>query len=247
MSRWTKMHKKGIFFLFLIVCLSTIQEGYGQKVATDSLMRKASSDYLQLMKQQAALYNGAEYLAPKQLIEGYPFFGQEKYYDGMLVSSGVSFFNVPIQYDLVRDALLIWSYDRSILLMLNAEKIERFQLGKEFFIRGSLIRQNNAETPKGFFQIIHEGKYLAVAKKQKVVVQKTASDKSYAFFKQFNIYYIVLGGEWKQVSNKNDVLQVLKQKKEEVKRFINQRGLNYRKAPEIFLSEVLAYFETLNG
>lgn len=247
MDRRTEMHKKAIFFLLLIVSLSTIQEGYGQHLATDSLMRKASSDYLRLMKQQAALYNGAEYLAPKQLIEGYPFFGQEQYFDGMLVSSGVSFFNVPIQYDLVRDALLIWSYDRAILLMLNTEKIERFQLGKESFIRGSLIAHNDDQSPKGFFQVIHEGRHLAIAKKQKVVVQKTASDKSYAFYKQFNTYYLVIEGEWRQVSNKNDVLQVLKQKKEEVKRFINQRGLNYRKAPEVFLSEVLAYFETLNG
>lgn len=241
------MHKKGIFFLFLVLCLSTIKEGYGQHVVTDSLMRKASSDYLQLMKQQAALYNGAEYIAPKQLIEGNPFFGQEQYYDGMLVSSGVSFFNVPIQYDLVRDALLIWSYDRSILLMLNTEKVERFQLGAQSFIRGGLIEHNDDQTPKGFFQVIHEGKYLAIAKKQKVIVQKSSSDKSFAFYKQFNTYYIVVEREWKQVSNKNDVIQLLKQKKEEVKRFINQRGLNYRKDPEVFLSEVLAYYETLNG
>lgn len=230
-----------------MLCLLAIQEGFGQNMTTDSLMRKASSDYLRLMKQHAVLYNGAEYIAPKQIIEGFPFFGQEQYYEGVLVSSGVTFFNVPIQYDLLRDAILIWSYDRSILLMLNTEKVERFQLGKESFIRGSLIRHGDVQNAKGFFQLIHEGKYLAVAKKQKVIVQKSASDKSYAFYKQFNTYNIIIEGKWTQVSNQSHVLKVLKQKKEEIKRFINQQGLNYRKAPEAFLSAVLAYYETLNG
>lgn len=239
------MRKKGIFFLCLVLCLSAIQKGNGQNLPGDSLMRKASSDYLRLMKQQASLYNGAEYIAPKQLVEGFPFFGQEQYFDGMLISSGVSFFNVPIQYDLVRDALLLWSYDQSILLMLNAEKIERFQLGKESFIRSSLIRQNNAEAPKGFFQIIHEGKYLAVAKKQKVVVQKSASDKSYAFYKQFNAYYLVIDGEWKQVNSKKNVLSILNKKRDDIKRYISKQELNFRKDPEVFLREVMAYYESL--
>lgn len=240
------MRKSGFKFLLLLGLLFTIQKGWGQVLPNDSLLRKASADYLRLMKQQSSLYNGAEYIAPKQLIEGFPFFGQEKYYDGILVSSGVSFFNVPIQYDLVRDALLIWSYDRSILLMLNSEKVDRFQLGNESFIRAGLIKQNDAETRKGFFQLIHEGQHMAVSKKQKVVVQKTSSDKAYAFYKQFNSYYLIINGHWIQVASQKSVINALKNNKDAIKAFINKQQLNFRKSPEVFLKEVLTYYETLN-
>jgi hypothetical protein len=233
-------------FLLLIVVLFTTPKGWGQVTNGDSLLRKASSDYLLLMKQNASLYNGAEYIAPKQLIEGYPFFGRENYFEGLIVSSGVSYFDVPIQYDLVNDALLIWSYDRSILLMLNSEKVERFQLGNESFIRGSLIKHKDGEVPKGFFQLIHEGKHMAVSKKQKVIVQKTASDKSYAFYKQFNTYYLVINGEWMQVASQKSVINALKNDKDAIKTFISKQQLNFRKSPEVFLKEVLTYYETLN-
>lgn len=240
------MRITNIFFLCLVAGLSAFQKGNAQPLSGDSLLRKGSSAYLQLMKQQSPLYTGAEYIAPKQLIEGFPFFGQEQYYEGMLVSSGVSFFNIPIQYDLVQDALLIWSFDRSILLMMNAEKIDRFKLGKEVFVRGSLVKQNETNVPKGFFQLIYEGKHLVVSKKQKVIVQKSASDKSYAFYKQFNTYYIVIDGNWKQVGSQKNVLNLLKKKKEEIKRHINERGLSFRKNPEGFLSEVMSYYDTLD-
>ncbi len=240
------MRKSGFKFLLLLGLLFTIQKGWGQVLNGDSILRKASADYLLLMKQNASLYNGAEYIAPKQLIEGFPFFGRENYFDGFVITSGVSFFDVPIQYDLVNDVLLIWSHDRSILLMLNSEKIERFQLGKESFIRAGLIKQNDAETHKGFFQLIHEGQHMAVSKKRKVVVQKTASDKSYAFYKQFNTYYLIINGDWIQVGSQKSVINALKDNKDAIKAFINKQQLNFRKSPEVFLKEVLTYCETLN-
>jgi hypothetical protein len=240
------MRKSGFKLLLVTATLFTIQKGWGQVSMGDSISRKASSDYLRLMKQNAALYNGAEYIAPKQLIEGFPFFGRENYFEGLLVSSGVNYYDVPIQYDLVNDVLLIWSYDRSILLMLNSEKVERFQLGKESFVRGSLIKQNDAVIRKGFFELIHEGQHMAVSKKQKVVVQKTASDKSYAFYKQFNTYYLIINGDWIQVASQKSVINALKNNKDAIKTFINKQQLNFRKSPEGFLKEVLTYYETLN-
>lgn len=240
------MRKSGFKFLFVVGLLFTIQKGWGQVSIGDSVLRKASSDYQRLMKQNASLYNGAEYIAPKQLIEGFPFFSRENYFEGRIISSGVSYFDVPIQYDLVNDALLIWSYDRSILLMLNSEKVERFELGNESFIRGNLIKKNDAQTRKGFFQLIHEGQHMAVSKKQKVVVQKTASDKSYAFYKQFNTYYLIIDGDWIQIASQKSVINALKNNKDEIKAFINKQQLNFRKSPEVFLKEVLTYYETLN-
>lgn len=240
------MRKSGFKILLVLGLLFTIQKGWGQVSMGDSVLRKASLDYLRLMKQNASLYNGAEYIAPKQLIEGFPFFGRENYFEGRIVSSGVSYFDVPIQYDLVNDALLIWSYDRSILLMLNSEKVERFHLGNESFIRGSLIKNDDAQIRKGFFQLIHEGQSMAVSKKQKVVVQKTASDKSYAFYKQFDSYYLIINGDWIQVASQKSVINALKNNKDAIKAFINKQQLNFRKSPELFLKEVLTYYETLN-
>lgn len=240
------MRKSSFKFLLLLGLSCTVQNGWGQTLNVDSILHRASAEYLRLMKQNASLYNGAEYIAPKQLIEGFPFFGRENYFEGSIVSSGVYYFDLPIQYDLVNDVLLIWSYDRSILLMLNSEKVERFQLGKESFIRGSLIKQTDPSPSKGFYQIIHEGKQIAVSKKQKVVVQKTASDKSYAFYKQFNVYYLVINGSWMQVGSQKSVINALKNNREAIKIFINKRKLNFRKSPEVFLKEVLTYYETLN-
>ncbi len=230
-----------ILFLGFLVLVANAQQ-----TKKDSILSIASAQFLKLMNQNAALYNGAEYVEPKQLIEGFPFFGQEAYYNGNLTTSGIVYYNVPIHFDLLNDVLLIWSYDRSRLLMLNTEKVERFTLENETFVKAQILPGAQKDNRNGFYQLLHEGGILVLAKKQKVIVQKSASDKSYAFYKQFNKYFIVVEGEWTEVSSKKSVLALFKQKRDDLKGYIAKENLNFRKAPEVFLKKVVAFYEGLN-
>ena len=210
----------------------------------DSLMVNASAAYLKLMGENASLFNGAEYVSPRQQIDGFPFYGQENQFKGTLYFSGVWYFNLPIHLDLVNDKMLMWSFDGSRLLMLNSDKIERVKLGETQFVNASLISNSSTSAKTGFYQLVYDGKIKVLSKRQKVVVQKSSSDRSYAFYKEFIKYYIVVDGKWSEIGSKNSVLNLLSDKRDALKVYISKEKLNFNKSTDLFLEKVVRYYET---
>jgi len=210
----------------------------------DSLMVNASAAYLKLMGENASLFNGAEYVSPRQQIDGFPFYGQENQFKGTLYFSGVWYFNLPIHLDLVNDKMLMWSFDGSRLLMLNSDKIERVKLGETQFVNASLISNSSTSAKTGFYQLVYDGKIKVLSKRQKVVVQKSSSDRSYAFYKEFIKYYIVVDGKWSEIGSKNSVLNLLSDKRDALKGYISKEKLNFNKSTDLFLEKVVRYYET---
>lgn len=210
----------------------------------DSLMVNASAAYLKLIGENASLFNGAEYVSPRQQIDGFPFYGQENQFKGTLYFSGVWFFNLPIHLDLVNDKILMWSFDASRLLVLNVEKIERVKLGEAQFVNGGLIANSGGSPKTGFYQLIYDGRIKVLAKRQKVIVQKSSSDRSYAFYKEFIKYFIVVDGKWSEIGSKKSVLNLFSDKRDALKDFINKENLSYKKSSEQFLEKVVRFYET---
>ena len=217
---------------------------HAQSRHDDSLMVRASVSYLKLMGENASLFNGAEYVSPRQQIDGFPFYGQENQYKGALYFSGVWYFNLPIHLDLVNDKMLMWSFDGSRLLMLNSDKIERVKLGETQFVNASLISNSSTSAKTGFYQLVYDGKIKVLSKRQKVVVQKSSSDRSYAFYKEFIKYYIVVDGKWSEIGSKNSVLNLLSDKRDALKVYISKEKLNFNKSTDLFLEKVVRYYET---
>ena len=209
----------------------------------DSLMVSASAAYLKLMGENASLFNGAEYVSPRQQIDGFPFYGQENEYNGALYFSSVWYFNLPIHLDLVNDRILMWSFDHSRLLVLNSEKIERVKLGETQFVNAGLLSNPVTSAKTGFYQLVHDGRIKVLAKRQKVIVQKSSSDRAFAFYKQFTKYFIVVNDKWSEVGSKNAVLNILSDKRDALKGYINKEKLNYNKSTEFFLEKVVRFYE----
>jgi hypothetical protein len=233
-----------LLLLFFVSSSWTSVHLNAQTSHADSLMVSASVSYLKLMGENASLFNGGEYVSPRQQIDGFPFYGQENQYKGALYFSGVWYFNLPIHLDLVNDKILMWSFDDSRLLMLNSEKIDRIKLGETQFVNASLISNPATSAKTGFYQLVYDGKIKVLAKRQKVVVQKSSSDRTFAFYKQFTKYFIVVNDKWSEVSSKNSVLSILSDKRDNLKGYINKEKLNYKKSTEIFLEKVARYYET---
>lgn len=235
------------FLLLLLFFVSGSWESFqlhAQSRHDDSLMVGASVSYLKLMGENASLFNGAEYVSPRQQIDGFPFYGQENQYKGALYFSGVWYFNLPIHLDLVNDKMLMWSFDGSRLLILNSDKIERVKLGETQFVNASLISNSSTSAKTGFYQLVYDGKIKVLSKRQKVVVQKSSSDRSYAFYKEFIKYYIVVDGKWSEIGSKNSVLNLLSDKRDALKVYISKEKLNFNKSTDLFLEKVVRYYET---
>ncbi len=237
----------GKHFYILLLFFSTIgisNQVNAQSIKDDSLLVSASAAYLKLMGENASLYNGAEYVSPRQQIDGFPFYGQENQFKGALYFSGVWYFDLPIHLDLVNDKVLIWSFDGSRLVLLNAEKIERVKLGETEFVHASRISGMTASSKLGFYQLIYDGSIKVLAKRQKVIVQKSSTDRSYAYYKEFIKYFIVVGDKWTEVSSKKSLLNILSDKRDLLKDYVNKEKLNFSKSTEQFLEKVVQFYET---
>lgn len=239
-----KYGKRINLLLFFIATSWASLHVHAQIGNEDSSMVSASAAYLKLMGENASLFNGAEYVSPRQQVDGFPFYGQENQYKGAIYFSGVWYFDLPIHLDLVNDKMLMWSYDGSRLLVLNAEKIEKVKLGERQFVNASLYSSFISSNKTGFYQLVYDGKIKVMAKMQKVIVQKSASDRAFAFYKQFTKYFIVVNEKWSEVGSKNAVLNLLADKRDDLKAYITKEKLNYKKSTEIFLEKIVRFYET---
>jgi hypothetical protein len=112
------------------------------------------------------------------------------------------------------------------------------------FVNASLISNSSTSAKTGFYQLVYDGKIKVLSKRQKVVVQKSSSDRSYAFYKEFIKYNIVVDGKWSEIGSKNSVLNLLSDKRDALKVYISKEKLNFNKSTDLFLEKVVRYYET---
>src|SRR5687768_18541522 len=70
----------------------------------------AISYYYQFTDKRSRLYNGKEYIGYLPM-EGHPFFSDADLHRGSVVYDGLPFDSVNMQYDLVKDELIIQHFD----------------------------------------------------------------------------------------------------------------------------------------
>ena len=242
------------FYRFLLSCVCYSLASmllFAQSENRDSLwtLRKkeeAIKTYYQSIKENAPFFNGAEYTGHGQNIIGHPFFANGNAYSGFLEYDGVLYNNVSMQYDIVDDAIIISDFTNNYFIRLNSKKIGRFTLYDYVFIQPSFY-QGAGEVPEnGFFQQLYNGSTTILVKRKKMVIHKTTmEEKSNDRYRQFNSYYIRKGNVYLAIGRNKDVIRAYADKKNEIRKFIGENKLNFRKKPDEMLERTAAYYDQL--
>ena len=236
-----------LLFLLLLPALTIIaQPEKKDSILLSVLQKETINTYYNYMQENAPFYNGAEYTGHGQNNVGHAFWGTGNAYAGFMEYDGVLYNNIMLQYDIVDDAIIISDYTQNYLIKLNSKKIARFSIYNQLFVQPVFYSNAGAIPGEGFYEQLYNGSTTVLVKRTKKLVNKQSSDeKSIGKFLSFSQFFIQKGNTYNAIARKKDIIGIYQDKKNEIRRYISDNKLSFRKNPEIMLEKVAAYYDQL--
>ena len=234
----------------IIVCMiSGCMQLYAQQPGGDqAAVYNAVQVYHKAMNPETGLYNGSQYLDYTfKLKEGIPFFQSTRFTEGSIMYDGVLYEKVPMLLDLVTGSVVIKDPSAIFWLQLINEKVSRFTIGENSFVRvvaDSLAANSVVRT--GFYQELHKGKITMLKRHTKTIQEKIDQlDGVQRYIDDSRSYYIKKNDQYYAVNSKASLLKVLKDKKSEINQYIRKHKLDLRNDKDYAFAAVAAYYDDL--
>jgi hypothetical protein len=191
------------------------------------------------------LYNGRIWRNLNYMVIGDPYFLSNAFLTGSVTISGKTFSLLRMKYNLYEDEIHIPAPSGEIL-QLNKEMVDSFSLlFNNKIYRFAIIPEDSVAGLKGCVQVLYHGKmelYVRYSKKIKRSDFESRPDKYY----QISRIYCVQNKQSYFITGKNDLFNLLKGKKAQIKDFMRKNKLHVsKKDPESFIP-VFRYMDTIN-
>ena len=206
--------------------------------STDS----AAIRYLRNISWKATLFHGN--MQDKQpWATNHPYMQDDRYTKARLSYRGVVYPDALLRLDLSRNELMtvLPGYRNIILFPENVDYAELHGKHIIYFCRDSL--PNCPST--GYYILLHSGECKILEKQTASLKFDSSSGESYYTFK--TSFYLYKNGVYYTIRNKRGLLKILSLYKKELKRFISDNHLRFRKNAEDFLSRTVGEYEKITG
>lgn len=237
-----------LFSAVILTCPAFAQSG------NDSLSNRGrasayshAEDYFNTtLGPQSRLYNGVSYDFYNPDITGSAYFmdaatGNQGsvFYDGYLYK------NVNLYYDLNKDQLVTFLYHSNLKISLIPEKVKSFDLLGHHFV---YINDDSA-IRTGFYDELYGGKIQVLARRTKILQPERGMGGTitYYFTKTTTDYYIHKNGVYYPVSSQGSFMKVLKDKSKDLKSFIKQKKIRFKKDKEQSMAAIAADYDNLTN
>ena len=247
--------KKLILQISLLCYLSIffIGRSAAQMASADSAyLQKASAEFYKAIGEQSRLYNGHEYQPYDPRIKNNALFPYDAktWAIGEVTYDDVTYRNVPMIYDVYKDAVVVQLYNHFSMFTLLSERVHDFSFSGHRFIRidANQITDNKAELTTGFYDQLYAGKLEVLAKRIKTIQNSSnAIAAPETFFMQTNDYYLKKGSRYYSIGSKGSILKLLKDKKSEIQRYLKQNNISYRDDPEDAMAKIASYYDQITN
>lgn len=202
--------------------------------------------YYQALGEQSPLYNGSEYIEYTFTFEeGHPFFGSATWVMGNINFDGLTFHEVPMAYDIIKDQVVIKDFRKAFNIILPSKKIQQFTISGHTFIR--LLHDNSNQIKTGFYDQLYNGKIGLFAKREKKIFEKYLDLHTNNVAYERNTYYIKKEGIYYIIRNKRTMLNVLKSKKKQVQQYLRKNGITFINNTEKAMIMAVEYYDQVTN
>jgi hypothetical protein len=198
------------------------------------------------MGQNSRLYTGAQYLRNNQRAKGTAFFGSDTFLPGSVYYNGALYRNIPLLYDLVSDEVIINDYANSNTLQLVKEKVRYFSVGGHYFVFIIPERSFTSFMKTGFYELLYNGSVGLFAKHEKKLVFPYGSEDQPQYVRS-DFYYLKLNNVFYEVATKRSLLDLLQDKKDQLKKYIRDNRLSFNRRFEEALLKTTQYYAQLKN
>ena len=235
----------GICSFFFSIQKTTAQNSDSLNSFYPKAINNARAVYHQAFGDQKGLYNGGRYTEYLyKFKEGDPYFNMPQPEAGSVLYDGIQYDSVLMRYDEIADELVINYYTERIQLL--KPKVERFSFFNANFIQIEKDSLSNNLISSGFYNLLYKGKICLFKKEIKTISESTSTNvELQSFVEQKDYYYIKREGKYYSIKSKNELIDLLSDRKNEVKEFMRTNGLNFRRDRQNMLTQTIAYYDRL--
>ncbi|ASU36652.1 hypothetical protein [Mucilaginibacter xinganensis] len=244
-----------LFLAVLAFCVFFCQNVCAQVALGDSSSQQnALNNAVNLFKtslgNQQAIYTGPEYYFYDPHIKGNAYFKEVNgftkgsiYYDGSLYN------NISMLYDLNIDQVVILLPSHVSKFSVIKERVKSFDfLGNHFVNINADSVSNNTILKSGYYNQLYNGKCEVLGKYSKSIQTTTSSISGLEnYFSLSKDYYIKKDNIYRSVGGQGALLDILKDKKKELKKYIKTNNIVYRDNPEEAMVKIAAYYDQLSN
>lgn len=239
----------------IIFCAIFCQNSSAQAVLSDSssqqnALNNAVALYNTSLGVQVPVYSGAEYYFYDPHIKGNAYYqdingfsGGSVYYDGTMYN------NLQLLYDVNTDQLVCLFPNRISKFIVIKERVKSFDCLSSHFININVdTLTNNSALESGYYRELYAGKSEVLAKYTKSI-QTSTSTSNYVenYFSAKKYFFIKKNSVYHSVGSKGSVLDLFKDKKNELKKYIKANSIDFKENPEEAMMKVASWYDHLSN
>jgi hypothetical protein len=228
--------------VFLIpVARLLAQQASSDSIAFTKSVNNAIDLYYQSAGDQSRLLNGTEYTSyPFSFVEGSPYFITSQEQKGSIIYDKVEYANVSLIYDEMMGVLIL--VDEKHRIQLSNERITRFAIGSNSFVRLVSAGAGTSTPETGFYEILYEGNLSVFKKEMKTIRQiYSYSQETSHLIDTRTIYYFRKNNQYTRIESQKELLRFFSDRKKEIQHFIKSNKLSFKKDPDNLLTKVAVY------
>ncbi|RKR84522.1 hypothetical protein BDD43_4764 [Mucilaginibacter gracilis] len=239
-----KTIKKIALLSFLSV--TAINMGYGQAAKSDSLQYYASvASFYKIIGEQSPLYVGFEPIPYDPTVKGNVYLQDTlRFVNSQVNYGGIVYKNVPLVYDIYKGVLLSLLPNKVSQYNLVNEFVNYFNMDNHHYVR---ITGDTTNLKTGFYDELYNQKLRVLKKTEKIIqitsveqhVEKYYSKNASFFLKKGNTYY--------SINSEGALISVLKDKKKELKQYIDTNNIKFKKDPAGSAKLLAAFYDSLTN
>lgn len=235
----------------LAVLLFVAISAEGQQLKLDTAFLSAAKNnqvtiYEGSILGQTRLNNGSAYRDYLSRDEEHPYFGVDDWTYGTIVYDDQRYDNVALFYDLLKDKVIAEHSLNGAKLELINNKVKQFTMGGHTFVR---LKSDESKgiSEEGFYDLLYDGKTKVYVRRKKELQQRLEATEIIATFDVKNRIFILKDGMYIPVKNKNSLLDVFKDKKQDVRAFMNKSGKKFKSDREGATVAVARFYDSQNN
>ncbi len=194
------------------------------------------------------LVNGRIYSQPNMKAKGHPYFKDIHWMSGSVTVNGKTFSGLQLNYDIFMDQIIYLDEgldDNKRMILLNKNQVSGFIIEGHPFIKLDPSDSNNISESQ-YFEFLYKGG-ISLFKKWSKEFESNATQEhpNGLFLDPKTIRYLMKNNNLYKVPDRNALLKVCENRKEELKKYMRKNRIYVRNAPDQKLIELIKYYNSL--
>jgi hypothetical protein len=241
------------FLTFLLIStLTTVrmaaQSSLKDSSISDSARAIALRQYHTYVAPEPGLYRGIQYVDYDFTVQkGQPFLGPNATRDGSVWYNGIRYDQVNMQFDLVKEQLVIYDPFNAFKISLYMDMVDSFALDGQVYFR---IRDSLAPSPirSWYWERIFQGRLVVLKQERKFLHENImiSSDNVRLYIDGTLTYYIKKDGVYHPINTRRELFDLLKdRRRSEIKRVMRKSNFRWSTDKEQLLKLVAAWYDSV--